>query len=257
MRYRYIGSQVANDPNAGSNEPIPADQTHRTIKSLDELQGEFASALRSCSTGKRLRRWKTALSTLSSDPGFADLGIADPDDREGTFTSNSAAEEIFDSLSSGHKIVLLATARLVQTIDERSLVLIDEPESHLHPPLLSSFVRALSDLLRQRNGVAIIATHSPVVLQEVPKKCVWLFRRTGDLVTATRPSIETFAENVGILTREVFGLEVTQSGYHKLLSAGALNAGYEQVLHDFDGEIGAEGRALLRAMSRAHDANDD
>lgn len=48
-------------------------------------------------------------------------------------------------------------------------MLIDEPEGHLHPPLLSAFVRALSELLVNRNGVAIIATHSPVVLQEVPR----------------------------------------------------------------------------------------
>ena len=61
----------------------------------------------------------------------------------------------------------------------RTLVLLDEPEAHLHPPLLSAFTRALSDLLIYRNGVAIIATHSPVVLQEVPKSCVWKLRRSG------------------------------------------------------------------------------
>jgi len=65
-------------------------------------------------------------------------------------------------LSSGHAIVLLTITRLVE-LDERSLVLIDEPEVHLHPPLLSAFVRALSDLLIELNGVAIVATHSPVM----------------------------------------------------------------------------------------------
>lgn len=59
----------------------------------------------------------------------------------------------------------------------KTLVLIDEPESHLHPPLLSAFIRALSDLLLDRNGLSIIATHSPVVLQEVPKRCVWKINR--------------------------------------------------------------------------------
>jgi hypothetical protein len=36
------------------------------------------------------------------------------------------------------------------------------------PPLLAAMMRALSDLLVDRNGVAVVATHSPVVLQEVP-----------------------------------------------------------------------------------------
>jgi hypothetical protein len=112
---------------------------------------------------------------------------------------------------------LLTITRLVETVAERTLVLLDEPEAHLHPPLLSAFVRALSDLLTNRNGVAIIATHSPVVLQEVPKSCAWKIWRNGTTVSAERPEVETFGENVGILTREVFGLEVTHSGFHKML----------------------------------------
>jgi predicted ATP-dependent endonuclease of OLD family len=51
--------------------------------------------------------------------------------------------------------VLLTITRLVETVEERTLVLLDEPEAHLHPPLLSAFVRSLSDLLINRNGVAI------------------------------------------------------------------------------------------------------
>jgi predicted ATP-dependent endonuclease of OLD family len=82
------------------------------------------------------------------------------------------ARELFGALSTGHKIVLLTITRLVETVDERSIVLFDEPEAHLHPPLLSALIRALSELLISRNGVAIVATHSPVVLQEVPRTCV-------------------------------------------------------------------------------------
>jgi predicted ATP-dependent endonuclease of OLD family len=78
--------------------------------------------------------------------------------------------------------------RLIELVDERTLILLDEPESHLHPPLLSAFIRALSDLLVKRNGVAVIATHSPVVLQEVPKSCAWKLRRSGRVALAERPS---------------------------------------------------------------------
>jgi hypothetical protein len=128
--------------------------------------------------------------------------------------------------------------------------LLDEPEGHLHPPLLSAFVRALSDLLVTRNGVAIISTHSPVVLQEVPKSCVWLLWRSGREARAARPEVETFGENVGILTREVFGLEVTNSGFHQLLKAavGEPGANYESVLGKFGGQLGAEGQAIVRSL---------
>jgi len=158
-------------------------------------------------------------------------------------------------MSSGHKIVLLTVTRLVETVKERSLVLLDEPEAHLHPPLLSAFVRALSDLLIERNGVAVIATHSPVVLQEVPRACVWKLRRSGRVTAVDRPDIETFGENVGVLTREIFGLEVTRAGFHRVLEE-TVDAGhsYEEVLERFGGRLGGEAKALVRGLiaTRGH-----
>jgi predicted ATP-dependent endonuclease of OLD family len=143
----------------------------------------------------------------------------------------------------------LSITRLVEFVEEKSLVIVDEPEGHLHPPLLAAFVRALSDLLINRNGVAIVATHSPVVLQEVPRSCVWKLNRAGREARADRPDIETFGENVGVLTREVFGLEVTQTGFHKLIAERSVGRSYEEVLDLFSQQLGAEGRGLARALS--------
>jgi len=159
------------------------------------------------------------------------------------------ARSIYAKLSSGHKIVLLTITRLVETVEERSLVLVDEPEAHLHPPLLSAFIRALSDLLIDRNAVAIIATHSPVILQEVPRKCVWRIRRSGQTTIVERPNIETFGENVGTLTDEIFGLEVTDSGFHKMLS-DAVDEGltYEQIVRRFRDQLGDEARAIAHSL---------
>ncbi|MFD7630846.1 AAA family ATPase [Streptomyces sp. NPDC059851] len=76
---------------------------------------------------------------------------------------------------------------LIEHVAERSLVLIDEPESHLHPPLLASFIQTLSRLLTERNGVAVVATHSPpVVLQEVPRSCVYKLSGGGPAGGATQ-----------------------------------------------------------------------
>ncbi len=79
-------------------------------------------------------------------------------------------------------------------------------ETHLHPPLLASFTRAISDLIIKRNGVALIATHSPVVLQEVPKSCVTVVDRVLSEFRLDRPEMETFAENVGTLILQIFTL---------------------------------------------------
>jgi len=165
------------------------------------------------------------------------------------FSQLDEAKDKFDALSSGHKIVLLSMTRLIQVVEEKTLVLLDEPEAHLHPPLLSTFVRALSDLLSYRNAIAIISTHSPVVLQEVPLNCVWKLRRNGSIITPERPKMETFGENVGTLTHEVFGLEVTDSGFHRMLiEAVEENPNFEAVLEKFDNQIGAEGQSIIRSL---------
>ena len=225
---------------------------------VSALATEFGLSVKVCLQRSRLSRWKRALEVLQSDPIFADAQVADlaaaPDDE----SLRARAREVFRGLSSGHKIVLLTVTRLVESVEERTLVLIDEPEAHLHPPLLSAFIRALSELLINRNGVAIIATHSPVVLQEVPRECVWRLRRSGDAVAAERPQIETFGENVGTLTHEVFGLEVTDSGFHRMIAdAVSVHRSYDEVLAAFNGSIGSEGRALVQALLAARDADED
>jgi ATPase subunit of ABC transporter with duplicated ATPase domains len=224
------------------------------MKDPRALAVEFGNSVRICLQGARLGRWRRALRVLESDPIFAEeevasLAEAGTDDE----VLRARARDLFRELSSGHKIVLLTLTRLVESVEERTLVLMDEPESHLHPPLLSAFVRALSDLLVNRNGVAIIATHSPVVLQEVPRECVWRLRRSGDSVAAERPEIETFGENVGTLTSEVFGLEVTNSGFHRMIAeAAAGEVTYTDVLEAFSGQVGSEARALLQALIAMH-----
>lgn len=44
-------------------------------------------------------------------------------------------------------------------------------------------------------------------------------------------------------------LEVTQTGFHKLIADHAEGRTYEQILALFGGQLGAEGRALARALS--------
>lgn len=220
------------------------------VKTPFELANDFVSAFGICRIGPRADRWRQAVQTLANDPVFADANAISLLELEEATWKAQTQEFFHKRLSSGHKIVLLTITRLVELVDERTLVLLDEPEGHLHPPLLSAFIRSLADLLVRRNGVAIIATHSPVVLQEVPQSCVFLLRRIGHTAITEKPNIETFGENVGVLTREVFGLEVTSAGFHQLIRdvVATKSLSYEQVLDHFGGQLGAEGRAIARGL---------
>ncbi|MFD7732157.1 AAA family ATPase [Kitasatospora phosalacinea] len=224
-------------------------------KSDEELRKEFTDSFATARIGARGARWQKAIKALNyAASGFLDddMDAIEPMIREGR--PQRVAEvmgDVFDKLSSGHAIVLLMMTRLIEVVDERTLVLIDEPETHLHPPLLAALTSALSTLLADRNGMAVVATHSPVVLQEVPASCVWNMIRHGDELTARRPDLETYGENVGELTYAVFGLEVSSTGFHAAIAAEVEEGGtYEEITGRFTG-LGAEARALLRALTFA------
>ncbi|MFC8817880.1 AAA family ATPase [Streptomyces rochei] len=251
-------SDAFHTAHVGLRIPSTTSRTPR-MKSPSRLKRDFADSIEACLMGEQAERWTNALGTLS----YSGSGLLD-EDWLASFTATrsaarrrTAAHKLFASLSSGHKVVLLTVTRLVEHVGERTLVLIDEPETHLHPPLLSAFIRVLSDLLTERNGLAIVATHSPVVLQEVPAHCVWKLRRYGDHLAADRPSIETFGENVGILTHEVFGLEVTDTGFHRDLSV-LVDEGlsYEGILDRFQGRLGGEARIIARSLIAARELDD-
>ncbi|MCM2339801.1 AAA family ATPase [Rhodoferax sp.] len=246
----YIGMKNARS-GAQSTEAL-------TPKTSGDLVNDFVSSFKSClSQPAKKARWLTAIRRLASDSNFADMALErliDLDDKEAA----RAAGAIAGRMSSGHSIVLLTITKLVDTVQEKALVLIDEPESHLHPPLLSAFTRALSDLLHDRNGVAIVATHSPVVLQEVPRSCVWKLTRIRAQGRSDRPERETFGENVGILTREVFGLEVSKSGFHEILQHSVDAGGsYESICGNYRDQLGTEARAILLTLIANRDASSE
>ncbi|MFD0673488.1 AAA family ATPase [Cohnella sp. GCM10027633] len=270
-----------NDPHEKSKELkrpftyIGLKQNKRRPKTPDELTDEFADSFYAVRSRGKGQRWLQAMQMLSSDPIFdqADVGsllrppqidevvsFQETPDEANKRRPNESFDEmcallkrkaraLFHPLSSGHKIVLLTLTRLVETVEERTLVFLDEPESHLHPPLLSAFTRTLSHLLIHRNGVAIIATHSPVILQEVPRSCVWKLHRSGTRVSCKRTNIETFGESIGALTSEVFELEVMHSGFYKMLQDAVRTYGdYDTILEHFNDELGWEARSILRSL---------
>lgn len=237
IRYAYIG--------------LKSEQISKTDNPIQSptLGEEFIKSLIICKKNKRIVKWKEIINTLESDPIFKSIDISSLIDKVSEFSSNEDEVKIFKRLSSGHKIVLLTVTKLVEKVQEKSLVLFDEPESHLHPPLLASFIRAVSNLLIDRNAVGIIATHSPVILQEVPRSCVWKLRRNGSEAVAERLQIESFGENVGVLTQEIFGLEVTDSGFHQILKELVEKCStYEEAIRILNNQIGLEAKSILRSL---------
>lgn len=147
----------------------------------------------------------------------------------------------FLKLSSGHKIVLHQLAGMTAMLQRHGLVLIDEPETHLHPPLLAALMSSIRRLLSRQSAYALVATHSPVVVQEaLAEQVVILAGRNPTIAKA--PSVETYGENVGSLSREVFGFYPTAGDYRHVL---------DHLIDDYETVEGVEEALGSRLSSQA------
>lgn len=239
LKYHYIGLRNLKEIKTNSG----------SLEKNTTFADEFTSSIGLIVSTSKKTRWKAAMKYLDSDPIFKDENFIDLVDNNYQSNNFRLLQNKFAKLSSGHKIILLTITKLVELLQEKSLVFFDEPETHLHPPLLSSFIRALSELFINRNAVCIMSTHSPIVLQEVPNSCVFKLSRKGDLAKFENLEIETFGENIGVLTNDIFGLEVTDSGFYNILKElVSKNGSYTEALESLHQELGVEGRAILRSL---------
>lgn len=126
----------------------------------------------------------------------------------------SKYKKIFNGLSTGYKFILHSMAHLIANCDNNNLVLFDEPENHIQPPLLSFIITEMRRVLSKTKSVMLIATHSPIILQEIFSKNVKIVQRYGKIRTFTQPKIETYGESFGAIASEVFNLNSDNTSYY-------------------------------------------
>lgn len=140
---------------------------------------------------------------------------------------------VYKCFSSGENLLLYIISSLVSEINDNTLLLFDEPETHLHPNAISTLMNALYLLLDNFNSFCIIATHSPLVIQEISSRNIKVLKRNGNSLEIQHIGYETFAENLTTITNEIFGnREVAQ--YHtniiKKIAEEKPKKTYEEIL---------------------------
>lgn len=125
--------------------------------------------------------------------------------------------EIIHILSSGQSILILIMTEIIANIRYDSLLIYDEPETHLHPNAISQLINTIYELSRIFQSYCIIATHSPIIVQELFSKNVYIVEKESNVVTARKPLIETFGENLTMITEEIFGNRDIPNQFEKIL----------------------------------------
>jgi predicted ATPase len=116
----------------------------------------------------------------------------------------------FRELSEGEQQLLTVVGMLRFTRDEDSLILLDEPDTHLNPAWGMEYLNILKKHADTgKNSHLLVATHDPLVLSALRREQVTLLDREdrSGRVIAKLPEVNPMGLGVsGILRSEMFGL---------------------------------------------------
>jgi len=125
----------------------------------------------------------------------------------------------FKELSEGEQQLLTVLGLLKFTKDEDSLILLDEPDTHLNPIWKWRYLEFLDKVVQRPKSTQIILnTHDPLVIGSLKKEEVRIFRTNQEgKLEIEEPHVDPRAMDIiGILRSELFGLPSVLSKYLQL-----------------------------------------
>jgi len=187
-----------------------------------QLLLRFHNAWKKIKSLERTHQWIRILENfLEEDILSLFIIIGDDEEYEVSHDGFSKARKM---LSSGQSILLYIITDIVANIRYDSIILYDEPETHLHPNAISQLMNTIFELVNRFQSFCIIATHSPLIIRELLSKNVYVINKEGTVSAVHKLERETFGENLTVLTDEIFGNREIPKQYrrilNKLVSAG-------------------------------------
>lgn len=162
-------------------------------------------------------------------------------------------EDINDSFfiahfSSGQKIFISMLCRLLAEIEDGSLVFFDEPELYLHPNAIASLMNIFNDILNEYQSYAILCTHSPILVQEIPSRYVRNLSLIEGSLIQTEVSIETFGANISDITKDVYNVSEHESLYKTTFKKLSKNMDEEEIEKIFQDRLSLKARMFLSSL---------
>ncbi|WP_446686556.1 AAA family ATPase [Paraburkholderia youngii] len=204
-------------------------------------------------------KWVRALDFLKmNEQRLLELSaLVDEEAEIAFFTENangSAIRQIY--LSSGQKMFFRFALRLISSIDQGTLVVVDEPETHLHPNLICDVASLLYNVLTQMKSIAIIATHSAYVVREMPTHCVHVFNvsKNSKQVEIGRVRLKTLGASIDSISQAVFG-DATVEKYHEQIAREIGESEYspDEILEKYEPILSPELLIEIRAAMEKED----
>jgi len=141
---------------------------------------------------------------------------------------------IRQKLSSGQSMLMNLVLVIVANIRINSLLLLDEPEVHLHPKGITRIVNIVNLICDKYSSCCIMATHSSIVIQELLSRNVIILDRDEDGSPVVRGMrVESLGENLTTITEDVFGRSSLTPFYRlRVKEIVKRNRTLENILHE-------------------------
>lgn len=158
-----------------------------------------------------------------------------------------------DIFSSGQSIIFQFLTRYIYALEKDSILVFDEPETHLHPNIAGRLLRTVDEILKEFSSVSILATHSPIIVQEIPSKYIRIFKRHNNFPVISQPTIECFGENLTTISNYIFSADKNEEIYRSTLERLASKLTIEQINNMFSNNLSLNARIFLQSLKSAND----
>lgn len=227
-----------------------------------ELLSEKGLLLRFHNTWKKIKKRERIKEWQSVLINFIDKDMVDEFIISKSISEYDVSIEGFNKvrkkLSSGQSIILYIISQIVANIRYDSLLLFDEPETHLHPNAITQLMNTIYSLVDEFQSYCILATHSPLIVRECFSRNVYVIERHENIPSVRKIGMESFGENLSVLSEEVFGNKETPKYYKKLIrELVEEDKSYEEIVEYIESDdipLGLNAKIYIKSLINTEDA---
>ncbi|OYP40040.1 AAA family ATPase [Prevotella sp. P5-50] len=199
-------------------------------KTKDDFTAELLNATKKIRMYSRVEHLKQVLGKIVFTEAIEELFVkVRIDERDVLDIDTSKLNKLLRKMSSGESTMLYLFMCLEADMRYDSLLLLDEPETHLHPDAIAELLSALDDMLEEYQSCCVMVTHSPLLVRELTSDCVYVMEREDKMVILRKPGVETIGSGLNTITDDIFGSKNVQRNYKKRLSELARYYSYDDL----------------------------
>lgn len=145
--------------------------------------------------------------------------------------NKNALHDQINIMSSGQLHIFELLTFIHAHIKLSSLLIIDEPEVHMHPQFIVLFMAMLGHVLHQFRSYVVVATHSPLVVREMVGQNVYLMKIVeGNIPNVGKVGFETFGADASELYMNIFNYDECISSFYYHIKKLGKQMSYDEAI---------------------------